>query len=52
MNDLEVFVADIQNAYLTIPYKEKIYTMLGEEVGPHRKGKKSIVVWAFKGSSF
>jgi hypothetical protein len=40
LNDLEVFVADIQIAYLTSPCKENIYTILGEEFGPHRKGKK------------
>jgi hypothetical protein len=44
LNDLEVFTADIQNAYLTSPCQEKIYTILGEEFGPDRKGKKAIVV--------
>jgi Reverse transcriptase (RNA-dependent DNA polymerase) len=49
LNDLEVFAADIQNAYLTSPCEEKIYTILGEEFGPHRKGKKAIVVRALYG---
>jgi hypothetical protein len=49
LNDLEVFAADIQNAYLTRPCKEKIYTILSEEFGPHRKGKKAIVVRALYG---
>jgi hypothetical protein len=43
LNDIEVFAADIQNAYLTSPCKEKIYHP-GEEFGPHRKRKKAIVV--------
>jgi hypothetical protein len=46
LNDLEVFAADIQNSYLTIPCKEKIYTILGEEFGPHRKGKEATAVRA------
>jgi hypothetical protein len=37
---LEVFAAEIQN---------KIYTILGEEVVPPRKGKKAILVQAFHG---
>jgi hypothetical protein len=49
LNDLEVFAADIQNAYLTSPCKEKLYTILGKEFGPNRKVKKAIVVWAFYG---
>ena len=36
LNDLEVFSADIQNAYLTSPCEEKIWTILGPEFGPHR----------------
>jgi hypothetical protein len=49
LNDLEVFASDIQNAYLTSPCKEKIYTILPEEFGPHRIGKKAIVVRALYG---
>jgi hypothetical protein len=30
LNDLEVFAADIQNAYVTSPCEEKIYTILGK----------------------
>jgi hypothetical protein len=44
LNDLEVFAADIQNAYLTISCKEKIYIILGEEFGPHRRGNNTIVL--------
>jgi hypothetical protein len=46
VNDL---AADIQNAYLTSPRKDNIYNILGEEFGPHRKEKKSTVVWALYG---
>jgi hypothetical protein len=38
LNDLDVFSADIQNAYMTSPCEEKIWTMLGAECGPHRHG--------------
>jgi hypothetical protein len=49
LNGLEVFEADIQNAYLTSPCKEYIYSILGEEIGPHMKGRKAIVVRALYG---
>ena len=49
LNDLDVFSADIQNAYLTSPCEEKIWTILGAEFGPHRQGKKALVVRALYG---
>jgi hypothetical protein len=49
LNGLSIFLADIQNAYLTSPCEEKIYTILGPEFGPHRQGKKSLVVRALYG---
>jgi hypothetical protein len=49
LNDLEVFAADVQNAYLISPCVEKIYKILAEKFGPHRKGKKAIVVRALYG---
>jgi hypothetical protein len=49
LNDLEVFAADIQKAYLTSPCKDKKYTILGEEFDPDRKGKKKIIVQALYG---
>ena len=49
LNDLDVFSADIQNAYLTSPCEEKIWTTLGPEFGPHRQGKKALVVRALYG---
>ena len=38
LNDLHILSADIQNAYLTSPCEEKIYTILGPEFGPNRRG--------------
>ena len=46
LNDLDIFSADIQNAYLTSPCQEKIWTVLGPEFGPQRSGKKALVVRA------
>ena len=33
LNDLQVKTSDVQNAYLTAPCAEKIYTVLGLEFG-------------------
>jgi hypothetical protein len=49
LNGLSILSADIQNAYLTSPCEEKIYTILGPEFGPHRSGNKSLVVRALYG---
>ena len=49
LNGLEVLTADIQNAYLTSPCQEKIYTTLGPEFGPHRQGRKALVRRALYG---
>lgn len=43
LNDLEVKSSDIQNAYLTAPCAEKIWTKLGPEFGPDH-GKRALVV--------
>jgi hypothetical protein len=48
LNDLEVKAADIQNAYLTAPVLEKIWTRLGPEFGPDA-GKVTIIVRALYG---
>ena len=45
---MEVKASDIQNAYLTAPCAEKIWTKLGPEFGPDA-GKKAIVVRALYG---
>jgi hypothetical protein len=49
LNYLSFLSADIQNAYLTIPCQETIYTVLGPEFGPSRQGRKSLVVQALYG---
>ena len=49
LNGLQVLTADIQNAYLTSPCQEKIYTILGPEFGPARQGRKALVVRALYG---
>ena len=33
LNDLDILDCDIQNAYITTPYREKIYTIAGTEFG-------------------
>ncbi len=33
LNDLEVEVGDVLNAYITAPVKEKVWTVLGPEFG-------------------
>ena len=45
LNDLEVKTSDIQNAYLTAPCEEKIWTTLRPELGPD-KGKRALIVRA------
>jgi hypothetical protein len=45
LNDLEVKAADIQNAFLTAPCAEKIWTTLGPEFGADA-GKRAFVVRA------
>ena len=49
LNDLKLEAGDIQNAYLTAPCLEKIYTTCGPEFGPDNQGKTAIVVRAFYG---
>ena len=45
LNDLEVKVSDIENAYITAPCTEKIWMVLGTEFGSDA-GKQAIVVCA------
>jgi hypothetical protein len=44
LNDLQIKASDVQNAYLTAPCAEKIYTVLGSDAG-----KMAIVVRALYG---
>ena len=48
LNDLQVKVSDIENAYITAPCTEKIWTVLGPEFGSDA-GKSAIVVRALYG---
>jgi hypothetical protein len=48
LNDLEVKTADIENAYLTAPVSEKVWTVLGPEFGSDA-GKKAILVRSLYG---
>ena len=43
LNVLEVKVGDVENAYITAPVREKIWTVLGPEHGEDA-GKKAIIV--------
>ena len=48
LNDLEVKTGDIENAYLTAPVAEKIWTTCGPEFGSQR-GRVAIIVRALYG---
>ena len=48
LNDLEVKASDIQNAYLTAPCEELIWTVLGPEFGAD-EGKRALIVRALYG---
>ncbi len=48
LNALKVMAANIMNAYITAPNKEKICTQLGPEFGKN-KGRQTIVVRALYG---
>ena len=48
LNDLQVKVGDVLNAYITAPIKEKVWTVLGPEFGQDA-GKSAIIVRALYG---
>ncbi len=48
LNDLEIKVGDVLNAYITAPVKEKVWTVLGPEFG-HDASKSAIIVHALYG---
>jgi hypothetical protein len=48
LNDLQVKVGDVLNAYITAPITEKVWTVLGPEFGQDA-GKKVIIVRALYG---
>ncbi len=43
LNDLEVKVGNVLNAYITAPVMEKAWTILGPEFG-HDSGKSAVIV--------
>jgi hypothetical protein len=48
LDDLEVKVGDVLNAYITAPVKEKVRTILGPKFG-HDAGRSAIIVHALNG---
>ncbi len=48
LNDLEVKVGDVLNAYITLPVKEKVWAILGPEFGLD-SGKSALIVRALYG---
>jgi hypothetical protein len=49
LNDLDILSADIQNAYLNAPVREKLYTIAGKEFGPKFQGRPVLIVRALYG---
>ena len=49
LNDLDVMMGDIRNAYLTAPVTEKVWTKCGPEFGPESEGKRAVVIRALYG---
>ena len=49
LNDLDIEAADIGNAYLNAPPREKIYIKCGPEFGPELEGRYAIIVRALYG---
>ena len=49
LNDLEVLSCDIQNAYISAPAREKLWTEFGTELGPKYAGRKAIISKALYG---
>jgi hypothetical protein len=51
LNDLDVKMADIENAYLAAPITEKVWTVLGPEFGDDA-GKRALIVIALYGLKY
>jgi hypothetical protein len=49
LNDLDIMAADIGNAYLNAPVRERIYITCGPEFGPEFEGRKAKIVKALYG---
>jgi hypothetical protein len=48
LRDLQVLVCNIQNAYLTAPYREKVWTITGPEFGSEA-AKTMLAIWVLYG---
>ena len=44
LNDLDVFVDDVQNGYLNAPTKEKNYMIASQEFGADKAGRPVLIV--------
>ena len=51
LNGLKVLACDMQNAYLTAMYREKIWTIVGPEFGPNA-GKIMLITRSLYGLKF
>jgi len=49
LNDVDILSADIGNAYLNAPTKERVHTTAGPEFGPNRIGQTVVIVRALYG---
>lgn len=49
LNGLDVLAADVQNAYLNAPTKERVYTTAGLEFGADKVGRPVLIVRALYG---
>ena len=50
LNEVSIQTADIGNAYLNAPCREKVYVIVGPELfGPANEGKRAIIVRALYG---
>jgi hypothetical protein len=48
LNDIEVKVGNVLNAYITAPVMEKVWTIFGPKFG-HDSGKSAVIVCALYG---
>ena len=50
LNELDILMGDIGNAYLNAPNKERVHVICGPELfGPENQGKKAVIVRALYG---
>jgi hypothetical protein len=49
LNDLEILAADIGNAYLNAPTRERVHTTCGLEFGPNYQGCTAVIIKALYG---